>query len=185
MAAAAFLAASVAGCTPPPPEVAECPAMPVKGWMSLMSQEPFASLPNRKETVFEPLSETSRLLVGDSNYSYGVLLTYTFAHPDMSAGRVDTGARCVNGVSVMSLHPAKGDGEQAIAAFTARIAAHRSGVAIAQRIVAARAFGTVFAPIGRIGEAEVSAGVVESGARGKFFRVEVAAPPLRLAGSAR
>ena len=171
--AAAFVAA---GCAPTGGEIRECASMPVKGWGELTAKEPFARFANRREIVFEPLSETSQLLLGDSSYSYGVLLTYVFAHPGLSRGNGSAEERCVTAASLMMRIPVEAAGERALATFVALLRDNHVPAALLARIDSARTASSAFAALGAFGEAEVSAGAVEHGGRGRFFRVEVRSP---------
>lgn len=168
--AVAFVAA---GCAPPRNAIPECLTMSVKGWGELTGREPFAGFAHRREIPFEPLSETSRLLVGDSNYSYAVLLTYTFVHTDLSRGTESGQGRCLSEASLMTRLPAVESGARALAAFAGLLRDNRAPEPLLRAIDAARAGEAAFAPLGSLGGAEISAGVIEHGARGRFFRVEV------------
>src|SRR5207237_10630834 len=77
---AAVLALACASCGTDE-RLAECPGMPVKGWIALPQAKEFAPLSHRKDTIYEPLSESSQILWADSNYTYEALLTFELAYP--------------------------------------------------------------------------------------------------------
>ena len=177
-----FLAATfiAAGCAAERVEIADCPRMPVKGWSELLAKPPIARLEHRKDFKFDLLSETSQLLIGDSNYDYGILLTYVFSHPRLAREGHPVDERCVHDVSLMTRVPVEARGDEVIAAFVDFLRDKRVPADLILAVRSAREALPVFGTVGRIGEAEISAGVIESGARGRFFRIEVLAPKVKL-----
>lgn len=171
---------ALAGCAPPRAALAECPTMPVKGWEALLAKSPIDHLAHRRDLVLDPLTGTSQMLLADENIAYEVLLTFVFAHPNL--GRTPDGntARCVRDVSLMARVPLEGMRGDAVSAFTAFLGERNMNPEMVRAIASARAAQGAFARVGTMGDAMVSAGTIEHGGRGRFFRVEVAA-----AGAAR
>jgi len=148
--------------------------MPVKGWDQLPDAKELAALSHRKERVYEPLSETSQVLWADSNIAYGSLLTFVLAHPRFSSGAPEE--KCIREASFMALVPLEPARQAQVAAFTEFLRAHGVPAQIVGRVDAAREYKLLFAPVGEHGGAVISAGIVTQGARGRFFRIQVAAP---------
>jgi hypothetical protein len=97
--------ALVTGCAAERVEITACPRMPVRGFATLLDKAPIARLEHRKDFKYETLSETSQLLIADSNYDYGILLTYVFSHPTLAREGHPVDERCVHDVSLMTRVP--------------------------------------------------------------------------------
>jgi len=172
-----FAGALAAGCDGQGIGAPECATMPVKGWDELLSRPAFAGLAHRKDIVFDPLSETSRLLVADSSFDYDTLLTFVFAHPSVGGKPpgADTG-RCIRDASLTLRLPLDAHRTQALSQLESFLQAKGIPAALTARLDAVRAMGAAFSPVAPIAGGRLSAGVGESGARARFFRVEVASP---------
>ncbi len=162
------------GCANPGEGLRECAAMPVKGWAELLAKEPFARLSNRRESRFDPLSETSQMLVGDANFSYRVLLTFMFSHPRFSSGRPEE--RCIRDVSLMLQVPVEGTQAEALSSFLSFLAGKNVPSEIVRGIERARDRLDAFGTVGSFRDGFVAAGVIEQGARGRLFRAEIRSP---------
>ena len=169
IAACAVAVAACEGST----DLAECPAMPVKGWDGLLRSPAFAALSHKREQRYDPVTEVSVILWSDSNYTYERLLTFEMAHPRFAQGVPEE--RCIENASFMATMPLQGARSETVNAFMGFLASHGAPQALVKTVEAARDNQAPFAPVGSIAGAPVSAGVVVHGARGSFFRVEIGA----------
>ncbi len=174
--------ALMTGCAAERVEMAACPRMPVKNFATLLDKAPIARLENRKDFRYETLSETSQLLIADSNYDYGILLTYVFSHPILAREGHPVDERCVHDVSLMARVPVDAKGDEALAAFVDFLRDGGMPTPLILAIRSARETLPTYGTVGRMGDAQVFAGVIEQGARGRFFRIEVEAPKVKTAG---
>jgi len=166
---------ALAGCEAPTPTYDACPAMPVKGWNALLDAPAMKPLAHHREWPYEPISQTTRVLWSDSNITYERLLTFDLAHPRYAGGAAED--RCVRTASFMAAMPVEGPRAESVSAFVAFLGAHGAEPAVVKAIETARDRQSGFAPVGSVGKAQVSAGAVIQGARGTFFRVEIASAP--------
>jgi hypothetical protein len=156
-------------------EVTACATFPLRGVDAALRTAPFATYGHRREIHYDAISNSSRLLVGDSTYEYSVLLTYVFAHPGLTRGG-DPDARCVREASLLVQLPLDEGRTRALDAFLAMLRGSGAAAEVLSRVESARKDGLAVAGVGTLGQAPVLAGVVEHDARGRFFRVEVRSP---------
>ena len=157
-------------------EVTACPTFPLRGIEAALRTAPFATYGHRREILYDAISNSSRLLVGDSSYGYSVLLTYVFSHPELARGG-DPNARCVREASLLVQLPLDDGRARSLAAFVGMLRESGAPAEVLSRIDAASREGLPFAAVGTLGQTQVLAGTVEHDARGRFMRVDVRSAP--------
>jgi hypothetical protein len=160
------------GCVQQQDDIRECSGNQIKGWSKLLDEVSFETLTHRKQTNFDPFTESSEIAFADASYEYDRMITYTLSFPEGPSNRFGPKNACVSAVNFLTRQSIKGVPDDTLFAFLNFLQASGIPEKLSSDILTAYQESADFSLIGQSLALEFAAGSIEH-VRGNFFVINV------------
>ena len=137
-----------------------------------LDEASFETLTHRKQTNFDPFTESSEIAFADASYEYDRMITYTLSFPEGPSNRFGPKNACVSAVNFLTRQSIKDVPDDTLFAFLNFLQASGIPEKLSSDILTAYQESADFSLIGQSLALEFAAGSIEH-VRGNFFVINV------------